>query len=373
MPVTKIHNSAEQRQIKQQSKRQQSDHPQTAGLVDKWKLLTALTEAAEDYGLNHRTLCVLRALLGFHPDRMIACQYHSTIVFPANRTLSERLGGMPESTLRRHLAALVSAGIVSRHDSANRKRYARGRAEDGAVAFGFDLSAFARLAQQITAQAQRAAERRSHLQALRAQLAALRQDMMTQQGDNDITAAAFRLLRRKPDAALLTAAIAQIEALNASEEMSACVAQNERHIQGDSKILSEDPRDQIEECTPHQTQKKQSPSQKAPAEEAVVAQCKEYQALFPETVHDWQGLSRTAYALAPMMGIERSVYAEAIDVMGPKKAIAVLFVMLEGLETIGNPGGYLRRLSQQFRAGAFDMAAFVRRFLSNTHHCQLTT
>jgi len=129
---------------------------ENAGLVDKWKLLDALTQASDHYGLNHRTLSVLRALLGFHPDRMIGAQPLSTIVFPANKTLSARLGGMPESTLRRHLAALIGAGIVSRHDSANRKRFARGRAGSTAVAFGFDLSAFARQAAQIEANAQRA-------------------------------------------------------------------------------------------------------------------------------------------------------------------------------------------------------------------------
>ena len=48
---------------------------------------------------------------------------------------------MPASTLRRHLAVLVDAGLVVRRDSPNGKRYAR---KDGTgeieLAFGFDLS-----------------------------------------------------------------------------------------------------------------------------------------------------------------------------------------------------------------------------------------
>ena len=60
---------------------------------------------------------------------------------PRHATLSDRAHGMPESTLRRHLAALVRAGIILRHDSPNGKRYAR-RGEGGEItdAYGFDLT-----------------------------------------------------------------------------------------------------------------------------------------------------------------------------------------------------------------------------------------
>ena len=38
---------------------------------DKWDLLSALTKAAEEFELTHRTLSVLKALMTFLPDRMI--------------------------------------------------------------------------------------------------------------------------------------------------------------------------------------------------------------------------------------------------------------------------------------------------------------
>ena len=69
--------------------------------VDKWQILDALSAAAEEFELNHRTLSVLRALITFLPAREITAELNSCIVFPSNRTLSERLHGMPESTLRR--------------------------------------------------------------------------------------------------------------------------------------------------------------------------------------------------------------------------------------------------------------------------------
>lgn len=317
-------------------------------LADKWQLLTALTQAAEDFGLNHRTLSVLRALLSFHPDRMICTTSHSSIVFPANRTLSTRLGGMPESTLRRHLAALVAAGIVSRHDSANRKRYARGRAGDGRIAFGFDLSPMARLAAQIAACAQAAQDRRHAAQSLRAELAALRQEVIALHGDTHQTDEAFRLLRRKPDLAALSATISALEDLLNAEIPSTTDGENERHIQPEFKIYSEKKSD-IERMGTNDT----------PSFDAVVSQCTEYLIFFPEPARNWQDLSRTAYALVPMIGIEHPVYAQAIQMMGPKRAIIAVLCVLESLGKIGNPGGYLRRLIQKDIEGQLNMARLL--------------
>lgn len=339
-----------------------STSPDDSELLDKWKLLAALTDAADEFDLNHRNISVLRALLGFYPDRSIGTTRHSAIVFPANRTLSARLGGMPESTLRRHIAALIAAGIVSRHDSANRKRFARGRGNDTSVAFGFDLSPLARLAPRIVARADQAAKTRAHLQMLRAELGALRQALIAQDGDNKITQDAFRMLRRKPDADTLMPAIAQIKALLNADEMSASDNQNERHIQGESKIFSET-----------RVVKKMHPEEETTSLDVIVETCTEYQALFPEAAPNWPSLSRVAYALAPMMGIERPVYAEAVDVMGPRRAIAVVLLMLEGLATIGNPGGYFRTLTQQCRAGEMNISTLVRRLAPKPAYCQLTT
>ena len=127
---------------------------QTAGLTaDKWALLDALTLAAHAYRLNHRSLAVLRALLTFFPGRDIPAEPGAGVVYPSNRTLSARLNGMPESTLRRHIASLVRSGLIARRDSANCKRFAR----VGGVVFGFDLSPLAQAAPSL---AERASEAR---------------------------------------------------------------------------------------------------------------------------------------------------------------------------------------------------------------------
>jgi replication initiation protein RepC len=317
-----------------------------SGLVDKWQLLTALTEAATAFNLNHRTLSVLRALISFHPDRMIAPSPRSTIVFPANKTLSNRLGGMPESTLRRHLAALVSTGLVSRHDSANRKRFARNMQGGAQVAFGFDLSHLAALAPSIFQAATRASERRAELNALRAKVAAIRQQVIELSGyENALTDEAFLTLRRKPDETALHAMYARLTTMleaTATQKVSGLDDQNERHIQTENLIYSE--------------QRKHGKSIKPePLFERVVKNCSEYQSFFPQPPRNWQDLSRVAYELIPMMGIDRQVYGQAVKVMGPERAISSVLYILEMLGTIQNPGGYLRRLIQQHAAGQFDI------------------
>lgn len=314
-------------------------------LCDKWQLLNTLTQAAETFGLNHRTLSVLRALLSFHPDRVVSTQPRSCIVFPANRTISSRLGGMPESTLRRHLAALVASGIVSRHDSANRKRFARGQH----LAFGFDLSPLAQLAPRIAKAAIAAEQQREILQAHRAELGALRQQLIDLDGPSELTEQSFKILRRKPVAEDLIAAITALKEVLGSLKMSVTNIQNGRHTEKENITISEEHAEPKAEIT------------NLPSFEQVVLHCSEYQSFFPEPVRDWQDLSRIAYAIAPMIGIEAPVYAQALDQLGPKAAIAVTLSMLESLSDIRNPGGYLRSLVQQDKQRKLDVSGLMRR------------
>ena len=71
-----------------------------------------------------RALAVLNALLSFYPETTLTGE-DDLIVFPSNEQLCLRTHGMPASTLRRLLSALVDAGLIVRRDSPNGKRYAR--------------------------------------------------------------------------------------------------------------------------------------------------------------------------------------------------------------------------------------------------------
>ena len=115
-----------------------SDRPPDK-VVHKWKVFRAICLARPRLGVSERALSVLNALLSFYPETTLSGD--DLIVFPSNEQLSLRAHGMPASTLRRHLAGLVDAGLVLRRDSPNGKRYARkGRGGELQFAFGFDLS-----------------------------------------------------------------------------------------------------------------------------------------------------------------------------------------------------------------------------------------
>ena len=86
-------------------------------------------------GRQHRRAARARLL---SPGRDAAGR-RGPFVHPSNRLLQARANGMPEATLRRHLAALVAAGILLRRDSPNGKRYVREGGE-GRETYGFDLS-----------------------------------------------------------------------------------------------------------------------------------------------------------------------------------------------------------------------------------------
>ncbi|KIU54215.1 replication initiation protein RepC, partial [Bradyrhizobium elkanii] len=93
-------------------------------VVHKWKIFHAICTARPRLGVSERSLSVLNALLTFHPETALTGE-DDLIVFPSNHQLSLRAHGMPASTLRRHLAVLVDAGLVARRGSPNGKRSAR--------------------------------------------------------------------------------------------------------------------------------------------------------------------------------------------------------------------------------------------------------
>lgn len=129
-------------------------------VVHKWKIFHAICTARPRLGVSERSLSVLNALLTFHPETALTGE-GDLVVFPSNHQLSLRAHGMPASTLRRHLAVLVDAGLLIRRDSPNGKRYARkGQGGEIELAFGFDLSPlvvcsekFEKMAAEIEAEA----------------------------------------------------------------------------------------------------------------------------------------------------------------------------------------------------------------------------
>ncbi len=97
---------------------------------------------------------------------------------PSNEKLCARAHGIAPATLRRHLAALVEAGIVIRRDSPNGKRYAR-RGMDGEVslAFGFELTPLVARAEEFEALAAEVQAERRALRLARERITLVRRDI----------------------------------------------------------------------------------------------------------------------------------------------------------------------------------------------------
>ncbi|WP_298258128.1 plasmid replication protein RepC [uncultured Litoreibacter sp.] len=340
-------------------------NPDQDHCIDKWKALNALTDAAEPYELSHRTLGVLKALMSFLPDRLIHPMPGQAIVFPSNRTLSHRLNGMPDSTLRRHLAALVTAGIVSRHDSPNRKRYARGqRAGQGGIAFGFDLSPIARHSLHLLQTAQSVQQARAELAELRARLGCLRHQLLDAEGPDALTEDTRRALRRKTKKDELELLITQITARLNAAEMSTSDSQNERHIQARSKYNSDSEDHGAQLASPKKTKPQGEPSECLERPSAislgmVLETCTSFQSYFPEKIRNWSDLALISERLSLMLGIDPPVFHEACATYGVKRASVIIVFMLEKVDSIQNPGGYLRRITQRARNGGVDVHSML--------------
>ncbi|MDL2405853.1 plasmid replication protein RepC [Rhizobium calliandrae] len=223
--------------------------------IDKWKLFRALCEARIVYGISDRALAVLNALLSFYPENALS-QENGLVIFPSNAQLSLRAHGIAPATLRRHLAALVGAGLLIRKDSPNGKRYAR-RDRKGEIdeAFGFSVAALIARADEIFAHATRIAADRDRLRITKERLSICRRDIaklidiaLEEQAPGDwlMVQSTFRTITRTiprtPHIGDLNAVLEELEMLRdevlirlerrlETQKQSAKESQTERHIQ----------------------------------------------------------------------------------------------------------------------------------------------
>lgn len=344
----------------------------------KWAILRDLTAARRDFAITDRALVVLSALLSFYP-RDTLTRDEALIVFPSNAALSERAHGMPEATLRRHLAALVGAGLLVRHDSPNGKRYAV-RGDDGALslAFGFDLRPLLVRAPEIAAKAADARALVARCKRLRERIRLALRDIAkllewlapTGLADGALPELS-RKFRRKLDEDALVRLATEAEALrqtlanraivpHETAEMSACDCQNERHQQRSEKDSYES-EESDEQASPSLALSAASP----PALPLGLV-LKAAPDIVPYARHgldSWSDLLATAEAVRPMMGVSPDAWAQARRFMGPVGAAIALACMLQDIARLRSPGGYLRSLSQKAAEGGFNVGAMVMALL----------
>jgi len=353
---------------------------------DKWVLLRDLTAARAAFGVTDRNLCVLAALLSFLPGTTLEDTGATLIVFPSNAALAERTHGMAEATLRRHLAALIHAGLIVRHDSPNGKRYAR-RGAGGAVetAFGFDLRPLLTRGPEISEAAVQARAEATRLRLLRERAVLALRDVgkLVAWGDMEADFAARlvplqRAVRRRMDfreaAALADAAqalradVLAAVAMAEPEKMDGNARENERHQQNSKTEIQES-----EPCEETRRTQSDGPSSNTGAVEPdqarplplrlVLKAAPDISAYARHGINNWCDMIATADFVRPMLGISPDAWAEAQRIMGPPIAAIALACILQDAERIRRPGGYLRALSNRAADSRFSPGPMVMALL----------
>jgi replication initiation protein RepC len=354
--------------------------------IDKWSLFHDICTARHAYGVSDRDLTVLNALLTFHQGKTLS-DNESLIVFPSNRKLSERAYGMAESTLRRHLAALVASGLIQRHDSPNGKRYAaRGQGGDVMRAFGFDLRPLLVRAKDIAyaaAEAQAAADR---LRRLRESVVIIKRDVLKlcqyaqdsgAAGDWAVYEAQLltihKQMRRKLSADVLRDLLMRLEPMSKAikaqletHNMSGTDGQNERHYQNSNKDSSV-----FEPCLEKAKRSEEVDQTRGAPEPTlplglVVKACPDIEPYAQGAIRHWPDLVNVAGFVRGMMGISPDAWTRAIKVMGPEVAAITVVSILQRISDIKNPGGYLRALTQKAETGGFSPGPMVMALLNKS-------
>lgn len=387
--------------------------------VDKWKIYQALCEARPRLGITDRALAVLSALISFYPKSELAAG-DSLIVFPSNAQLSRRANGMAEQTIRRHLAVLVSSGLLIRKDSANGKRFARrSRAGEIDEAFGFSLKPLLARAEEIAQLAAEVEAERLHMRRMKERLTICRRDVLKlietaleegAAGDwlavQDEYRAIFAYYPRKPTLEMTTAALEAIEflrenILNQLENQiktakpSGNAHEDERHKQNskpDSSIESElrlgkkrgadcdrvdrnDVEPEIMDMKSTASGVGQGAAIRQSGRQAdnlagfvrqpfplgmVLSACREISDYGPGgAISSWRDLMGAAVVVRSMLGVSPSAYEEACAILGPENAATVIACILERASHINSAGGYLRDLTSRAERGEFSLGPML--------------
>ena len=356
--------------------------------VNKWTVFRHIAQAKAHIGVSDRSLAVLNALLTFHPETALtAGEGADLVVFPSNEQLALRAHGMAEPTLRRHLAALVEAGLVIRRDSPNGKRYAR-KGQGGVIvhAFGFDLTPIVARAAEFESQADLVQTERRALQVAREAVTILRRDAVKLilagaeagiaadwEGARARYATVMGGLGRSPRAETLEAVrealtrlVADVSSLLATKPESGKSSGNpdrsERHIQNSKPDLSDS------EPAAEPREEGQGGSRPEPVDRPgasyplgmVLDACPDIADYARDGIRSWRDLSDVADLVRSMLGISPSAWREAQDVMGPEAAAATMAAILQRAEHIKSPGGYLRTLVERKRAGQYSLGPVLQ-------------
>ena len=381
--------------------------PETAR--NKWRLFRAVCEAREALNVSDRSLSVLDALLSFYPSDELTSK-NDLIVFPSNAQLSIRARGMTAATLRRHLAALVDAGLILRKDSANGKRFARrSRAGEINEAFGFNLAPLLARASEIEGIAAKITADREYFHATRERISLCRRDITKLiqlaldgrvEGEWGHLHERFRTflasLPRRPSLEKLQFLLGRLLGLRATilklldehdktQNIRAKESQIERHIQDSQTQSISESEKPISSPTaldrhgcvsssdttsqnaiePQRETRAQSLKPSVPLD-IVLRACTEIQPYGPGgSISTWRDLVAATAVLRPMLQISSSAFHEACLALGPENTGVAIACIFEKGAAINSAGAYLRNLTKRASLQQFTVKPMVAALLKS--------
>ena len=363
-------------------------------VVHKWKVFKAICVARPRIGVSERALAVLNALISFHPDTALTGE-EDLIVFPSNELLCLRTHGMPASTLRRQLAALVDAGLIVRRDSPNGKRYARkGRGGEIKLAFGFDLAPlvvraeeFEGIAQEIEAEMRAIKLAKERITLCRRDIAkmiatGIEEGVPTRRAGQgpanwEELHAVFRGLvegvsrtasRKELEGAAGALSVFADDILNLLGDRTkttnpgANKSPDERHKQNSNPNSPIELEPSLQKGRAERAEP--NPRTSAATERSyplgmVLSACPDIVDYAKGGIANWRDFLATAAVVRPMLGISPSAWEEARAVMGEAEAAVVVACLLQRSSTIQSAGGYLRELTRKAGEGEFSLGPIL--------------
>ncbi|MFG6539070.1 plasmid replication protein RepC [Sulfitobacter sp. CS16] len=326
-----------------------------ASEIDIWTIFRALRDARSVFGLRPGHIQTLQAMLSFLKPG------NGETVFASNYTICQRVGGIDERTLRRHINRFVELGFIKRNDSSNRKRY-RVRSSGGeCISYGLSLTPLLQRASELIAIAQEIENNRRDRIFIRKQILTKLAHLEEHDPSNTFINHARKALRRKMSLpeyhALLANTDAKCQSLSTPDgppetmELPANDGQTVRH-QSKSKKGRKDLDSNV--------------GDEALKPDLLTSVCDQATSFSTERLRNWLDIENHARTLAPMMGIHSETFEKAKNAVGAQKTSCAIFIMLQLGKRIRDFGAYFHSITLGQRQNQFDPLALIKR-LSETN------
>ncbi len=321
---------------------------------DIWTIFRALRDARKQFGLRPAHLQTLQAMLSFlRPGQ-------GDTVFASNQSICQRVGGIDERTLRRHINRFVETGLIERNDSSNRKRY-RVRSSDGeCISYGLSLTPLLLRASELISLAKKIEEARRDQIFLRKQILTGLAHLDLVDPDNTFAIATRKALRRKLSVTEYRAVLDQTKAQCSSQSKTMKAPKTTKVPVNDGQTVRH-----LSKSVKEQKDLKDQGSENKIAPSQLTAVCDQATSFSNRELRNWIEIECHAHTLAPMMGIHKETFNKAKTAVGSIKASCAIFIMLQLGNSIRDFSAYFHSITLGNRRDQFDPAILLRR-LSKT-------